>query len=149
MQGGLIQATMRKDLMKTYKDQIVEGNIHTINNFEVARNNKLHCPVKNDMLIRFTPFTTVFQEQENAATIPMNNFQIHPLDRLQERNNKSDYAIDVVGLLIGVEEKTWVNVGLQRTPIRRIQIEDQCNTKVVVTLWGAKADLIDTHITQD
>ncbi|XP_019104873.2 uncharacterized protein LOC109134916 [Beta vulgaris subsp. vulgaris] len=123
-QGGLIVATVRRDLIQAYKDQISEGKMHTLNNFEVARNNKQHLPVKNDLIIKFTPYTTIFQEQETQATIQDEVFMIHPLDRLNERNNKSDYSIDVVGLLTGVEEKTWVNVGPNKSPIRRIYIED-------------------------
>lgn len=148
-QGGLIVATVRRDLIQAYKDQISEGNIHTLNNFEVARNNKQHLPVKNDLIIRFTPYTTIFREQETQATIQDEVFMIHPLDRLNERNNKSDYSIDVVGLLTGVEEKTWVNVGANKSPIRRIYIEDPNNLKVTVTLWGPKADLIDIEKTKE
>lgn len=73
-----------------FKDDVIEGKLYTINHYEVGKHDHYHCVVRNELIIKFTPHTTVIEELETIAEIPMHKFEVLPLHRLDERNNKKD-----------------------------------------------------------
>lgn len=58
--------------------------------------------VRNELMIKFTPFTAVLEEGESNIVIPHHKFELLSLDRLEERNNKRDYLIDKPHIFIKV-----------------------------------------------
>ncbi|KAL2940207.1 Replication protein A 70 kDa DNA-binding subunit A [Bienertia sinuspersici] len=141
-EGHTIQATVKKSLIQVFRGELSEGKVYTINHYEVAKHDRNHCAVRNELMIRFTPFTTTLEENENNDEIPRYKFELLPLARLEERNNKRDYLIDVIGIITGVAEKGNVKVQGQDTGIRRLRIEDERSNKVDITLWRQATNLI-------
>ncbi|KAK9699376.1 hypothetical protein RND81_08G170000 [Saponaria officinalis] len=82
-------------------------------------------------IIKWTSFTSIVEDHQNRP-IANPKFEFHPLDNLTERTNKTDYLIDVIGLLTTIEDKTQTTT-----------------SKVRVTLWGNTADLIDEKTAMD
>ncbi|KAL2941344.1 Replication protein A 70 kDa DNA-binding subunit [Bienertia sinuspersici] len=95
MTGHTVQATVKKSLIQVFKGELSEEKVYTINHYEVAKHDRNHYAVRNELMIRFTPFTTTLEENENNDEIPRYMFELLPLARLEERNNKRDYIIGI------------------------------------------------------
>ncbi|KAK9681790.1 hypothetical protein RND81_10G028100 [Saponaria officinalis] len=95
--------------------------------------------------------TTSPDDKEDHQNRPIANpkFEFHPLDNLTERTNKTDYLIDVIGLLTTIEDKTQTTTSKGETQLRHIYIENERKQSVRVTLWGNTTDLIDEKTAMD
>ncbi|XP_074303615.1 replication protein A 70 kDa DNA-binding subunit C-like, partial [Silene latifolia] len=143
-EGEHMHATIHKKWMHSFKEEIQEGQIYKLSHFEVAKNTRGYRPVHtNDNILKFTPFTSLIAQPERENQIQKHKFEIHPLHLLQERCNKIDYLIDVVGLLTGIENKTQVMTEYGPAEIRHIFIEDERKNNIKVSLWGEAADYLD------
>ncbi|KAK9667094.1 hypothetical protein RND81_14G232600 [Saponaria officinalis] len=143
-EGNHIQATVPKRLVNSFKEILEEGKIYKLQHFEVAQNNKTHRPLRSTPhIIKCNPFTSIVEERNQGQPIPKYKFEFYMLDRLQERTSKTDYLIDVVGLLTIVEEKRQVITKWGPANCRHIYIQDQSKQPVRVTLWGSAADQIN------
>ncbi|XP_074278710.1 uncharacterized protein LOC141602306 [Silene latifolia] len=141
--GEHIHATIPQKWIRSFKDDIQEGRIYEVAHFEVAKNNRGYRPVHtNENLIKFTPFTSIIEQPEESNKIEKHKFEFHQLDLIHERNNKTDYLIDVIGVLTGVENKTEVRTEKGITEIRNIYIEDERQNEVKATLWGEAANFV-------
>ena len=113
--------------------------------FNVGKNNRTRLQVENEYIIWFTSFTSVTLQEETSATIPFHKFNLHPID---ERNNKIDdltgnptvsfhvnnvytnlcvvtTCAEVIGQLIGVENKITQNHDNNTDQRRTIHIQDE------------------------
>ncbi|XP_074265105.1 uncharacterized protein LOC141587526 [Silene latifolia] len=144
--GEHIHATIPQKWIRNFKDDIQEGRIYEVAHFEVAKNNRGYRPVHtNENLIKFTPFTSIIEQPEDSNKIEKHKFEFHQLDLIHERNNKTDYLIDVIGVLTGVKNKTDVRTEKGITEIRNIYIEDEriANPRTVQQIENNKQELTD------
>ncbi|KAK9683339.1 hypothetical protein RND81_10G133400 [Saponaria officinalis] len=148
-QGNHIHATIPRRLINNYSEMLKEGIIYKIQHFEVATTARSYRPVTStNNIIKWTPFTSIVEDNQNRP-IPNHKFEFHPLDNLVERTNKTDYLIDVIGLLTTIEGKTQTTTSKGETQLRHIYIEDERKNSFRVTLWGHTADLIDEETATD
>ncbi|KAK9690427.1 hypothetical protein RND81_09G127200 [Saponaria officinalis] len=147
-EGSQIHATIPRRLINDHKENLREGVIYKIQHFEVATNTRSYRPVKaTNNIIKCTPFTSIVEDNQNQP-IAQHKFEFQPLHNLEERANKNDYLIDVVGLLIVVENKRQAMTSRGSTQLRHIYIQGEMKQNVRVTLWGNAAELINESTTQ-
>ncbi|XP_056684686.1 replication protein A 70 kDa DNA-binding subunit B-like isoform X1 [Spinacia oleracea] len=148
-QGSQIQALVKKAIVSHFKDRLQEGRIYTTTHFNVGKNNRTRLQVENEYIIWFTSFTSVTLQEESSAAIPFHKFNLRPIDDLSERTNKIDVLTEVIGQLIGVENKITQNHDNNTDQRRTIHIQDERTNKIAVTLWGQQADLVADDVAEN
>ncbi|KAJ1412838.1 hypothetical protein SESBI_19984 [Sesbania bispinosa] len=142
--GGKIQATIRKPMMKKFKNAIVEGEVYTMMNFAVIRSAGNYRAAKHEYKLLFSGKTRVFPTQ--SELIPMNGLSLMTTDDVTKTNEESNYLIDLVGLLTAVSvEKELVTEG-RKTRMIQMELTDY-KGKIHCTVFGNYVDTIKDLLT--
>ncbi|KAJ1430742.1 Nucleic acid-binding, OB-fold [Sesbania bispinosa] len=116
VEGGKIQASIPKPMMKKFKNTIMEGQVYTMMNFGVIRSAGNYRASKHEYKLLFSGKTRVFLAQ--SELIPLNGLSLVNTDDVAKTNVDSNYLINLVGLLTAVSgEKELITEG------RMIQLE--------------------------
>ncbi|KAK9732589.1 hypothetical protein RND81_04G008200 [Saponaria officinalis] len=149
LSGTQIHATIPRRLINNYAEILKEGMIYKIQHFEVVATTRSYRPVTStNNIIKWTSFTSIVEDNQSTP-IAKHKFEFHPIDNLADRANKTDYLIDIVGVLTIIESKKKTMTSKGETTLRHIYVEDERKQPVRVTLWGDKADLIDETTVAD
>ncbi|KAJ1396506.1 Nucleic acid-binding, OB-fold [Sesbania bispinosa] len=119
-EGERIQASIRKAMIRKFRDSIVEGVVYKMVYFSILESNV------SEYRASFHPFKLLFQPRTRiirteSEVIPRFGIQAKTSEELRETNGESDYMFDFIGLLTAVgEEKEFTKFG---RPIRVLEIE--------------------------
>ncbi|KAJ1394862.1 Nucleic acid-binding, OB-fold [Sesbania bispinosa] len=118
-EGGRIQASIRKVMIRKFKNSIVEGGIYKMIYFGLIENGGEYRASFHQFKLLFQPRTRIFPTE--SEVIPRFGIQPKTFVELQETNGKSNYMFDFIGVLTVVrEEKEFKKFG---RPIRVLEIE--------------------------
>nr|XP_025678667.1 uncharacterized protein LOC112778577 [Arachis hypogaea] len=105
-----IQATVKKQLINRFKENIIEGQTYRMSYFSVVPNQGNHRVAEHEFKLVFLNRTTVIPISDDA--IPKTCFSFCPFDELLKMTEDYVYLVDVIGLLTSVgEEKEYVKDG--------------------------------------
>ncbi|KAJ1389519.1 Nucleic acid-binding, OB-fold, partial [Sesbania bispinosa] len=118
-EGGRIQASIRKAMIRKFKNSIVEGGVYKMIYFGLIENCGEYRASFHQFKLLFQPRTRIFPTE--SEVIPRFGIQAKISEELRETNGKSDYMFDFIGVLTAVgEEKEFKKFG---RPIRVLEIE--------------------------
>ncbi|XP_052119057.1 replication protein A 70 kDa DNA-binding subunit B-like [Arachis duranensis] len=101
-----IQATIRKQLINRFKDNIIEGNCYKMCYFSVVPNHGSYRATKHEFKLTFLFQTIVTTLPDDI--IPRVCFTLYPFEEILQMSQDHDYLVDVIGLLTLVgEEKSY------------------------------------------
>ncbi|XP_072057031.1 replication protein A 70 kDa DNA-binding subunit B-like isoform X1 [Arachis hypogaea] len=101
-----IQATIRKQLINRFKDNIIEGNCYKMCYFSVVPNHGSYRATKHEFKLTFLFRTIVTTLPDDI--IPRVCFTLYPFEEILQMSQDHDYLVDVIGLLTLVgEEKSY------------------------------------------
>ncbi|KAK2428600.1 replication protein A 70 kDa DNA-binding subunit [Trifolium repens] len=143
---GKIHATVRKDLIPLFKDEIREGCAYVFERFMVAKNDVAFRSTLHKHKLNFMRRTKVFRI--GGTEIPQNHFDFMPFDEILSKTNE-DQLLDVIGHVV---EKNDIKETEKNGKISKIidaTLEDLEGNRVHCTLWDDYALLmqrfLDTH----
>ncbi|KAK2375007.1 replication protein A 70 kDa DNA-binding subunit [Trifolium repens] len=143
---GKIHATVRKDLIPLFKDEIREGCTYVFERFMGAKNDVAFRSTLHKHKLNFMRRTKVFRI--SGTEIPQNHFDFMPFDEILSKTNE-DQLLDVIGHVV---EKNDIKETEKNGKISKIidaTLEDLEGNRIHCTLWDDYALLmqrfLDTH----
>ncbi|KAJ1407057.1 hypothetical protein SESBI_24584 [Sesbania bispinosa] len=119
LKGGRIQASIRKAMIRRFRNSIVEGGVYRMNYFGIIENGGEYRGTFHEFKLLFQPKTTIYPAE--SELIPRFGVAAKTSEEIQQTNGVSDYLYDFIGLLTTVgEEKEFKKFG--RT-IRVLEVE--------------------------
>ncbi|KAK2352284.1 hypothetical protein QL285_096593 [Trifolium repens] len=94
---GKIHATIRKDLIPLFKDQIREGCVYVFERFMVAKNDVAFRSTLHKHKLNFMRRTKVFRIA--GTGMPQNHFDFMPFEEILSKTN-GDQLLDVIGHVV-------------------------------------------------
>ncbi|KAM0823815.1 hypothetical protein ACQ4PT_070616 [Festuca glaucescens] len=146
-EGTMMHGVISKAYTTKFRPLIVEGNVYTITNVRVMPAAPKFRPVKNDIIIKFSP-TTNIEDIQDKEDIPKHGFNFSSIKVLSTRVGVHIYLSHVTGVAahIGPTEESKTSFGISKIRYIVLLVEDQ---EVKIRLWGDKSDLIDAKSTGD
>ncbi|CAM0873363.1 unnamed protein product [Alopecurus aequalis] len=146
-QGGTIEGLIPAVRAELFRSQLKEGNIYTIDRFNIYDAKKTDKSVDHPYRICFTQRTIVKEVLPQPENFPLFAYNTFPFSVLAGRMDENVLLSDVVGL---VREVTEVNSpsGPNKQQKRNIFITDG-KDQAVVTLWGQLANNFDVEGLQE
>ncbi|KAJ1428293.1 Nucleic acid-binding, OB-fold [Sesbania bispinosa] len=118
-EGGRIQASIRKAMIRKFKSSTVEGGVYKMIYFSLVENGGEYRACSHQFKFLFQPRTRIFPTE--SEVIPRFGIQAKDFEELQQTNGVSHYMFDFIGLLTAVgEEREFMKFG---RPIRVLEIE--------------------------
>ncbi|XP_057769866.1 uncharacterized protein LOC130989781 [Salvia miltiorrhiza] len=139
-QGDRIEATIPKNLIATFKDQLVEGLVYGIKNFKVVHNtkkNKLTTHKYKIILCEDTKIHELF-----VQNFPMKRFSFKSFEEVQVKDNLYNGSLfDIIGVLVhpGEVQIRTSSTGEQKKLIE-LTLEDTERRRLYCTLWENYVD---------
>ncbi|XP_076031483.1 replication protein A 70 isoform X2 [Oratosquilla oratoria] len=141
-ESGEIKATAFNDQCDKFFDMIEVNKVYYISVATLKAANKQYSSLKNDYEMSFNGGTQVMP-CEDESSIPQMQFEFVSLDQL-ERLEK-DTILDVIGICKEVMDISTVTQRSTNRELKKrdLQIVDDTNREVRLTLWGNQAETFD------
>ncbi|KAK7071136.1 60S acidic ribosomal protein P1 [Halocaridina rubra] len=140
-ESGEIRATAFNEQMDKFYDLLEINKVYYISGATLKQANKQYSNLNNEYEMTFNRMTEITPCHDSTA-IPMMQYSFVSLDQLDKVNK--DSIVDVIGVCKDSMEVVNINTRTGReTKKRDIQIVDDSNREVRVTLWGVSAESFD------
>ncbi|XP_077995287.1 replication protein A 70 kDa DNA-binding subunit-like isoform X2 [Glandiceps talaboti] len=139
-----IRATAFNDQCKKYHDMVEVGKVYFITRGNLKTANRQYTSIKNDYEMSFNNETQLMPcEDQDVDDIPNVQFDFKPIDTLE--NIEKDNMVDVIGVCKSVGDVTTITTRATNKEVtkRDIQIVDDSEKVVSMTLWGDDAEKFD------
>ncbi|CAJ2672071.1 unnamed protein product [Trifolium pratense] len=133
---GKIYATVRKDLLSQFKDDIEEGAAYVVERFMVGKNDSSFKSTPHKHKLNFMRGTKLIKVK--AVEIPPNHFNFMPFDEILA-STKEDQLLDVIGHVV---EKNAMKETEKNGKISKLMdaiLEDLEGNMIHCTLWDEHA----------
>ncbi|KAL8464066.1 hypothetical protein ACS0TY_033838 [Phlomoides rotata] len=138
----LIQGSIHHQLLYKFRDNLKEGGIFLIRDFEVFRSGIHYKLTDHDYIIRFTDTTILEETVEENFVIPSEKFRLHSHSDLLSLMEKIDFLPDMIGFLYKVDTPAPSGANQSKRVILHICMEEGINLRL--TIWDALADSFAT-----
>lgn len=142
-ESGEIRCTAFRDMCDKFYDMLEIGNVYYISRCQLKAANKQFNSLKNDYEMTMTNDTEIVPCHENIEDIPTLQFNFCSISQVE--NKERNDIIDVLGVVTTFNDVQHIvkrNTG-QEFVKRDINIVDDSNAMVSVTLWGKQAEDFD------
>ncbi|PNY15141.1 replication protein A 70 kDa DNA-binding subunit [Trifolium pratense] len=129
---GKIYATVRKDLLSQFKDDIEDGAAYVVERFMVGKNDTSYKSTSHKHKLNFMRGTKMIKVK--ASDIPANHFDFMPFTEILA-SAKEDQFLDVIGHVV---EKNALKETQKNGKISKLMdatIEDLEGNRIHCTLW--------------
>ncbi|XP_071724289.1 uncharacterized protein [Rutidosis leptorrhynchoides] len=140
---GRIQATIKKDLLATYRQQISEGEVYSFHNFFVSEpTNKLKA-TRNQYKLFFLKNTIV--EKISDEGISKFAFNFVSFDSILNKENES-FMFDVIGHVVENEKIREIVKSDKTMKLLTFVLEDLEKKRISCALWDAFVEKLNEAI---
>ncbi|XP_069936741.1 replication protein A 70 kDa DNA-binding subunit isoform X1 [Cherax quadricarinatus] len=141
-ESGEIRATAFNEQADKFYDMIEINKVYFITSASLKTANKQFSNLNNDYEMTFNKMTEITPCHEVTA-IPAMQFNFVPLDQLESL--EKDHILDVIGVCKETLDISTVQQKSSGRELKKrdIQIVDDTNREVRVTLWGTTAENFD------
>ncbi|XP_029671382.1 replication protein A 70 kDa DNA-binding subunit-like [Formica exsecta] len=142
-ESGEIRCTAFRDMCDKFYDMIEIGNVYYISRCSLKAANKQFNSLKNDYEMTMTNDTEIVPCHENSEDIPTLQFNFCSISEVE--NKEKNDMIDVLGIVTTFNDvQHIVQRSTGRELVKRdVNIVDDSNAMVCVTLWGKQAEDFD------
>ncbi|XP_072749031.1 replication protein A 70 kDa DNA-binding subunit [Anoplolepis gracilipes] len=142
-ESGEIRCTAFRDMCDKFYDMIEIGNVYYISRCALKAANKQFNSLKNDYEMTMTNDTEIVPCHENSEDIPTLQFNFSSISEVE--NKEKNDIIDVLGVVTTFNDvQHIVQRSTGRELVKRdVNIVDDSNAMVCVTLWGKQAEDFD------
>lgn len=141
-ESGEIRATAFNEQLDKFYDMIEVNKVYFITGGTLKTANKQYSKLNNDYELTLNKITEISPCQEETA-IPTMQYAFVSLDQLSQV--AKDSIIDVIGVCKDTDEISTVTSKASGRELKKrdLQIVDDTNHEVRVTLWGTSAENFD------
>lgn len=141
-ESGEIRATGFNEQCDKFYDLMELNKVFFITSATLKTANKQYSNLNNDYEMSFNRMSEVTPCQESTA-IPTMQFSFVTFDQLQQM--KKDSIVDVIGVCKEVMDMSTVTQRSTGRELKKrdVQLLDNTNTEVRLTLWGTQAENFD------
>ncbi|KAJ1398871.1 Nucleic acid-binding, OB-fold [Sesbania bispinosa] len=132
-EGGGIQASIRKAMMKKISNCVTEGFVYKMTYFTVIANGGTYRATTHEFKLLFQPRTKVVPAE--SEIIPRFGLDVKSSKDIQDTNGKSDYLFDFTGLLTGVSEDKLYERNDKTTRVLELELTEDKGV-VKCSLYG-------------
>ncbi|XP_072059828.1 replication protein A 70 kDa DNA-binding subunit A isoform X1 [Arachis hypogaea] len=142
VQGGRIQASIPKPLLKKWRGKIVEFKMYIMTHFIVVDKKEKTKTTNNRWSLSFSHRTTV--QPVSKPSYPLEAFSFKPIPELLDADKLEDSVlIDVIGEVVGKEDPRELITSKGRETKRlAVILEDLENNSIGCVLFGDMVDQI-------
>ncbi|KAL6425446.1 hypothetical protein ACFW04_009553 [Cataglyphis niger] len=142
-ESGEIRCTAFRDMCDKFYDMIEIGNVYYISRCTLKAANKQFNSLKNDYEMTMTNDTEIVPCHENSEDIPTLQFNFCSISEVE--NKEKNDMIDVLGIVTTFNDvQHIVQRSTGRELVKRdVNIVDDSNAMICVTLWGKQAEDFD------
>ncbi|XP_049850988.1 replication protein A 70 kDa DNA-binding subunit-like [Schistocerca gregaria] len=140
-----IRATCFQDAVDKFFNLFVVDKVYLISQGQLKFANKKFSNVKHayELTLDCNSQVTLCSSEQN---IPYLHFDFVSIDSLQESNK--DDLVDVIGVLASAKPVTVLQTKRGDTPKRSLELIDDTNRSIELTLWGDRALTFDDVLSQ-
>ncbi|KVI00874.1 hypothetical protein Ccrd_020862 [Cynara cardunculus var. scolymus] len=120
LQGSLMTAMVRKNLVYKFNHLLKEGNVYVLKNFKVVENSGAFKVIDSNLKIIFTLLTKVEKIDTHVPSIPMHGFQLASEKIVNDRLNDDNILTDIIGCLTVVGDVETVRGGFRKRDLEII-----------------------------
>ncbi|XP_047474800.1 replication protein A 70 kDa DNA-binding subunit-like isoform X1 [Penaeus chinensis] len=141
-ESGEIRATAFNEQVDKFMDMMEINKVYFISGCTLKTANKQYSTLNNDYEMTFNKMTEVTPCHE-ASDIPTMQFNFVPLDQLESL--EKDTIIDVIGVCKEAMEVASITSKASGKELKKrdVQVVDDTNREVRLTLWGRQAENFD------
>ncbi|XP_012275093.1 replication protein A 70 kDa DNA-binding subunit [Orussus abietinus] len=142
-ESGEIRCTAFRDQCDKFFDMIEIGKIYYVSRCSLKPANKQFNTLKNDYEMTLTGESEIIPCQEDNSEIPTIQFDFCPISSVEQKEKNA--VMDVLGICTStsdVQNLTARSTGRELKK-RDINLIDQSNTMISLTLWGTQAETFD------
>ncbi|PON97499.1 Nucleic acid-binding, OB-fold containing protein [Trema orientale] len=132
-----IHGTIKARDADQISQQITEGEVYRITNFNVAPNKPKYKVVPHAAMLQFARATSFALITTPTTNIPIHKFYFVDFNQLLSRTDINDVLSDIIGMLIEIQELEETNVKRKPTPRRTLTIQTS-GVKNYKSLFGEK-----------
>ncbi|XP_066597449.1 replication protein A 70 kDa DNA-binding subunit isoform X2 [Prorops nasuta] len=138
-ESGEIRCTAFRDQCDKFFDMIEVGKVYYISKCSIKSANKQFCNLNNEYEMALNNDSEIIPCQEESEDIPKIQFNFEPISSVGEKSDKT--LIDILGVVKSVGEiQTILQKSTGKTLEKRdIQLVDESNTMICLTLWRSQA----------
>lgn len=142
-ESGEIRCTAFKNECDKFHPMIEIGKVYYISRCQLKPANKQFNNLRNEYEMTLTGESEIIPCHEEMSEIPMIQYDFVKIDTIEEK--AKDSIIDILGIAKStgeVQELTARQTGRQLKK-RDVNIVDDSNTAITLTLWGTQAEQFD------
>lgn len=132
-----IHATIRKNLIPLFKDQIDEGSVYVFEHFMVGSNDHSYKTTDHKYKLNFLGSTKVWKI--TPGQIPSCHFKFKPFVDILSLT-KDDGLLDVIGHVVEKDVLKETEKNGKRSKVMDLTLEDLETNRLHCTLWDVYAD---------
>lgn len=142
--SGEIRATAFKEQCDKFYNMIEVGKLYFVSSCQLKTANKQYSNLNNEYEMTFRESTEVMPCNEETTAIPTLQFNFVKIADLGEV--AKDSIVDVIGICKSSTDCTTIVSSRTQKELtkREVNLVDQSNTEVALTLWGTKAETFDS-----
>ncbi|XP_015524871.1 replication protein A 70 kDa DNA-binding subunit [Neodiprion pinetum] len=140
---GEIRCTAFRDQCDKFYNMIEFGKIYYISRCQLKPANKQFSNLKNEYEMTMTSETEVVPCHDDSDEIPTVKYDFAPISEIDGKEPNA--IIDVLGVCKSCSDITTVVARTTRKELKKrdVNLVDESNTMVTLTLWGTQADEFD------
>ncbi|CAL4100055.1 unnamed protein product [Meganyctiphanes norvegica] len=141
-ESGEIRATGFNQELDKFFDMLEVNKVYYVSSCSLKTANKQYSKLNNDYEMTFNKMTEIELCEEDDA-VPTMQFSFLPIKEVG--NADKDAIIDIIGVCKEFQDVTTITTKATGRELRKreIQIVDDSNTEVTMTLWGTTAETFD------
>ena len=133
-EGTRIQGTFFNEQATKFQPELEENACYVISGGKIKLANKKYTSIKNDHCITFDESTKIVKVND-ADAIEGDAFSFSNLEEIKSK--VQNVTVDVIGVILDVGAPSEINLRDGSTKMKRsLQIGDETNLMIGVTLWG-------------
>ncbi|KAJ1390611.1 hypothetical protein SESBI_37352 [Sesbania bispinosa] len=143
IEGGKIQASIRKPMMKKFRNLIAEGEVYTVLSFAMIKNVGSYRASRHDYKLLFSAKTKVYPSQ--CDVIPVVGLSLMSSEQISKTNGESNFLFDFMGILTVVSAEKEVETDGRKTRMMEIELADD-KGRMRCTVFGNYVDTLKEYV---
>ncbi|KAJ1393804.1 hypothetical protein SESBI_34688 [Sesbania bispinosa] len=144
-QGGKIQATIRKPMIRKFRGALVEGRVYRMIFFGVVKNTGSYRACRHEFKLLFHGKTRVVECE--GVPIPMYGLSLMTTEDIKNTGGRSDYLIDFMGILSVVSSEKTSDRSGRTTRFIVMEMNDD-KGMIRCTMLEEYVDAINVHLAE-
>lgn len=140
---GEIRCTAFRDQCEKFHALVEFGKIYYISRCQLKPANKQYSNLKNEYEMTTTSETEIVPCHDESAEIPTVKYDFSPISEID--NKEANTMIDILGVCKSCSDIATLMARATRKELKKrdINLVDESNTMVTLTLWGTQAEEFD------